>query len=229
MTTETETRAIEMPPMRDLDATITMRQGETRPDRITGRVVPDVVKMVEIVIGEDVTGHEGAVSSSSWAHQLARRRQQAHAAALTPTSSANRWITRAVSLLWSLVSTAVAQANAALAAADLPERIAVQRTSDEYRLTLPGPDGLQRHIAFFVGVRAIGDHASGGLQITTSETRARIYAVPMPERDRVRWVIPASGQDLTAQTVDDVLLSVFGDDPGATARLSASFSIGDGL
>lgn len=228
MTTETrtETRAIEMPPVRGLEATL--KQGATRPDRITGRVAPGVVKMVEIAIGEDVTGHESAVSSS-WAHQFARCRQQAHAAALTSSSSAAGWITRAVSLLWSLVDTAVDQANAALAVADLPERIAVQRTSREYRLTLPGPDGAQRHIAFFAGVRAIGDHASGGLQITTSETRARIYAVPMPECDRVRWIIPASGQELTAQTVDDVLLSMFGDDPGATARLSASFSIDDGL
>jgi hypothetical protein len=138
---------------------------------------------------------------------------------------AQAWIPGAVAALWTLWDEAVTQATAALVQAGLPERILTMRTDREYRLGLEGAEGDARYIRTFVGLRAVNGHASGGAQIGTSATRATIYLVPSVEGGRLRWLVPATGTEFTARVVDDLLLSVFANDPAATRRLGPYFSI----
>lgn len=123
-----------------------------------------------------------------------------------------------------LVDAAVAQANAALAASGLDERIATSRDVWEYRLEATGWGGAQRSIAVEVGLRAVGSHVSGGARITTSETRSCIDLAPRLEGDRPRWVVRRTGHELSAGIIDNLILSVFGDDSVATKRLDGLFS-----
>ncbi len=160
-----------------------------------------------------------------WADRLAQRRIRAHEALLAVQAGAAPWLPDAVALLWSLIDAAVAEVNVALEHAGLDERIAVRRLGHEYGLSAPGPDGVPRHVAFFVGARAMGGHILGGVSVTTSETRATIGLVPTDEGGRVRWLIPPAEREVTAGFVDDLLLSVFGDDPTATTRLSRYYTI----
>ena len=121
------------------------------------------------------------------------------------------------------------QANAALEHAGLTERIVTRRTSREYWLSMEGPSGVPRHIAVFVGLRAVEGHASGGAQVTTSETRATIYLVPWIDGGRLRWIVSRTGKEFTACVINDLLLSVFSDDPAATVRLSSYFSLNESI
>lgn len=88
--------------------------------------------------------------------------------------------------------------------------------------------GDARYIRLFVGLRSVDGHISGGAQITTSATRATIYLIPAVVGGRLRWRMAATGSEFTARIVDDLLLSVFANDPAATLRLGPSFSIDDG-
>lgn len=125
--------------------------------------------------------------------------------------------------------TAVREANAALERTGLSERIAVRHSGDEYWMTAPDPQGGARSIAVFARLRAVKGQVSGGAQITTSETRATVYLVPTIEGGRLRWLLPRTGTEFTARIVDDLLLSVFGNDPAATRRLSPYFSLDEGF
>jgi hypothetical protein len=172
-------------------------------------------------------------STPAWADHLVRRVQQGHDAPMATQVPAAEWIPGAIAALWTLLDEAVAQATAALARAGLPERILTRRTEREYWLSMSGPDGAPRQIALFASLRAVHGHASGGAQLTTSQTRASIYLVPSLAGGRLRWLVPAaaaactkpSGAEFTARVVDDLLLSVFGDDPAATLRLAPYFSL----
>ena len=78
-------------------------------------------------------------------------------------------------------------------------------------------------------MRAVKGQVSGGAQITTSETRATIYLIPSIDGGRLRWMLPRTGTEFTARVVDDLLLSVFGNDPAAARRLAPAFSSDESL
>jgi hypothetical protein len=75
----------------------------------------------------------------------------------------------------------------------------------------------------------VAGHASGGAQVMTSETHATIYLVPSIDGGRPRWIVPRTGQEFTARVLNDLLLSVFSDDPAATVQLSAYFSLNESI
>lgn len=170
------------------------------------------------------TSELGRVETPAWARRFAQRVTHIQEAIPDIEMEAEARVDGAISLLWSLLDTAVAQANAALADAGLDERIALHRGEDEYRLQGVGWAGELRSIAVLMSVRIVGGHASGGAQITTSGTRARIDLIPPTEGTGPHWLIPQTAHELTAHVVDDLLLSVFGDDPGATGRLYPLYS-----
>ena len=167
------------------------------------------------------------VETSAWARRFAQRVAHTQEAIPDIAMEAEAQVTGAIGLLWSLLDTAVAQANAALADAGLGARITLHRGADEYRLQGMGWAGEPRSIAVLMSVRLVGGHASGGAQITTSGTRARIDLIPHLEGTGPHWLIPQTAHELTAHVVDDLLLSVFGDDPGATGRLSPLYNSTD--
>jgi hypothetical protein len=167
--------------------------------------------------------------TAAWAERLAQRRRHAQEAVPTREMRAEEWIPGAITALWALLDEAVEQANAALEDAGLAERIGTRRTSWEYWLSMAGPGGEPREMALFVSLRAVEGRASGGAQITTSQTRATIYLVPAVHGGRLRWIVARTGRDFTPHVVDDLLLSVFGDDPAATVRLSPYFSLEEGM
>ena len=161
----------------------------------------------------------------AWAEQLASRLQQAHVTAAAAVVPVEEWIRGAIAALWTLWDDAVVQATAALAQAGLPERILTLRSEHEYRLEIACAEGEPRRIWLFAGLRTVDGHASGGAQITTSSTRATIYLVPSVDGGCLRWRVPATGTEFTARVVDDLLLSVFANDPAATCRVGPYFSI----
>lgn len=169
-----------------------------------------------------------APDAAPWADRLAQRRRCLQEAAQRPRETVEAWIPGAIALLWTLFDQAVEQATSALKQAGLGERIVTRRTSREYWLAMAGPAGGERQIAVFVSLRAAEDRAYGGAQITTSQTRAAIHLVPQVEGGRLRWLMPATETAFTAHVVDDLLLSVFADDPAATARLSRCFTMEEG-
>jgi len=170
------------------------------------------------------TPKRGHAETPTWARRFAQR--VAHSQETIPDSAmeAEAQVTGAIGLLWSFLDTAVAQANAALADAGVGERITLHRAEDAYRLQGVGWAGEPRSIDVLVSLRVLGAHASGGAQITTSGTRAHIDLVSPVDGTRPRWLIPRTDHELTAHVVDDLLLSVFGDDPAATGRLSPLYS-----
>jgi hypothetical protein len=175
-------------------------------------------------MGETDETHE---RTAAWAELLAQRLQHAHDATPATAPRAEEWIPEAVAALWTLWDEAVAQATAALVHAGLSERIVTVRTDHEYRLGMEAVEGDARYIRIFVGLRAVNGHASGGAQITISTTRATIYLVPAMAEGRPRWLIPATGTEFTARLVDDLLLSVFANDPAATRRVGRYVSVED--
>jgi hypothetical protein len=178
---------------------------------------------------EEMTMEEQALPVPAWAERLAQRVRHAHEPVPPNGPSPEEWIPGATAVLWAQFDEAVRQANAALEQSGLSERIAVRHAGDEYWLTAPGPLGGERSIAVFARLRAVKGQVSGGAQITMSETRATVYLTPSIAGGRLRWVMPRTGTEFTARVVDDLLLSVFGNDPAATQRLSPSFSLDEGL
>ena len=164
-----------------------------------------------------------------WAARLAQRRRHAQDAVPAREVRAEEWIPGAITVLWTLIDEAVEQANAALEDVGLAERIGTRRTSWEYWLSMVGPGGEPREVALFVSLQAVEGRASGGAQITTSQTRATIYLVPSVHGGRLRWIAARTGRDFTPHVVDDLLLSVFSDDPTATVRLAPYFSLDESV
>lgn len=165
-----------------------------------------------------------ATTPSTWADRLAGRLEHAHEAAKVEEVTAEAWVPGAITALWRLFDDAVAQATQALERADLPDRILTRRTGREYWLEMQGPAGERRQIVLFVSLRVADGKAVGGAQITTSQTRAALYLHPTVEGEHLRWLAMRTGTPFTARVVDDLLLSVFGDDPMATRRLAPYLS-----
>ena len=156
-------------------------------------------------------------AEDDWAERLARhRRPKPH----TQEAPATQPLLAAVAGLWELFDQARLQANAALARAGVPERISVRRTSIERHYGLAGPDGGSRTIAVFVNVPVVHDHLLGGVEISNSQTRQPISLAPVLEAGTVRWQVASLGTWFDEDLVHNLFLSVFGDDPIATARLS---------
>jgi hypothetical protein len=164
-----------------------------------------------------------------WAERLAQRRRHTQEAEPAGEARAEEWIPGAITALWALIDEAVEQANAALEDAGLAERIGTRRTSRECWLSMAGPGGAPREMTLFVSLQAVERRASGGAQITTSQTRATIYLVPSVHDGRLRWIVARTGRAFTPHVVDDLLLSVFGDDPAATIRLAPYFSLDESV
>jgi hypothetical protein len=189
------------------------------------------------MISEDKTMHtttkvlpgEVHERTASWAERLAQHRLHTREDAPAGAVRADEWVPGAITALWALIDDAVEQANAALEHAGLAERIGARRTSQECWLAMTGPGGEPRHIAVFMSLRPAEGRASGGAHVTTSQTRATIYLVPSVDSGRLRWLVSQTGNEFTARVVDDLLLSVFGDDPAATIRLSRYFSLGESV
>jgi hypothetical protein len=55
-----------------------------------------------------------------------------------------------------------------------------------------------------------------------------MHLAPSIEGGRLRWLVPAAGAEFSARVVDDLILSVFADDPTAATRLTDYFSLDDG-
>ena len=163
-------------------------------------------------------------STLTWTDQLVRDRQ--HSKKDAPTPAVHDWAAQACAVLWTLFQESVDQANDALVAEGLTERLTITAHDHGYQVSLNG-DGPQHQIRVDTGLRQVGDHLSGGAQITTSATRATIYLVTELTAAGPRWTIPASGCAFTATHVGDLLLGVFGDDGAAISRLLPCFSLGD--
>jgi hypothetical protein len=163
--------------------------------------------------------------AQTWADRLAKRRQYHQLSLHAPVPGAT-WAPGAIDLLWEIIDTAVVEGNDALERSGLSERIAERQTPHERRLSLEGLDGRPRHITVFANLRVLEGRVSGGASIDTSESGASIYLTPSIQGDRLRWLIVGANTEFTAQVADDLLLSVFSDDPAATNRLMPCFSLG---
>src|SRR5437764_11460847 len=112
-----------------------------------------------------------------WAERFAQRRRHIQDAVPVGAAQDEDWIPRAVGALWALLDDAVEHANAALEQAGLAERIDTRRTNwerqtnGEYALSMAGQGGEHRQIVVFVSLRGVEGRASGGAQVTTSQTR----------------------------------------------------------
>ncbi|HZS92843.1 MAG TPA: hypothetical protein VFE42_35815 [Chloroflexota bacterium] len=182
----------------------------------------DVIQHTNLVDTQRINAAEPA---QTWAERLAQRRQYHPASPHNPLLGA-AWAPGAIEVLWGIIDAAVAEANAALERSGLPERIGVRRTPHERYLSLDGLDGRPRYISVFANLRVLEGRVSGGATINTSESRAAIHLVPSVQSDRLRWIVVGPGTEFTAQVADDLLLSVFSDDPAASSRLLPYFSLG---
>ncbi|HXT38101.1 MAG TPA: hypothetical protein VN837_21200 [Chloroflexota bacterium] len=161
-------------------------------------------------------GHTSNHKTGPWATALARRVHgagAAHPTALDP-------LPMMVEALWSLFDAARTEANAALAQAGVPERIALEATPNERRYVLTEPSGLQRSLSITLTLAVIDRQPCGWASIRDSGSRAGIHLVPRVEQGNVSWQVAAPKARLTPVVVHDLFLSVFADDPAATLRLS---------
>ena len=152
-----------------------------------------------------------------WADQLAR-----HRCPKPPTgeSPLDKILANGVAALWDLFDQARLQANTAFERADVPERIIVHHASNARSYTLVSPAGSERTISVSINMPIVHDQIFGGIRIGDSRSRQSISLMPILEADTIRWQVVSLGRQLDAGLVQDLFLSVFGDDPMATARLS---------
>src|SRR5690348_8593421 len=154
--------------------------------------------------------------AQTWADRLAQRRCNHPLTPQNPVLGA-AWAPGAIEVLWAIIDMAVAEGNAALERSGLDECISVRQTPHERLLSMEGFDGRLRQIAVFANLRVLDGRVSGGAAINTSESRAAIHLVPPILGDRLRWLVVGAGTEFTAQVANDLLLSVFSDDPAATS------------
>ncbi len=167
-----------------------------------------------------------ASDTAAWTQRLAQGRWRTREAIQTPARSGDElWIPAAMEALWTLFDTAIEQANDALEQAGLADRITGRRTAQEYRVTMEEPSEEQRHIIAFASLQAVHGHASGGVLITTSATRAAIHLLPTCDKGLPRWIVAATQEEFTADDLNDLFLVSFGDDATATTRLCGLFSL----
>jgi hypothetical protein len=156
----------------------------------------------------------------SWGERLARGRRHTQEAAQAGGVRVEHWIPGAIRELRTLFDEAALEANAALEEAGLADRI--EQDGRYFRLRGPHSQG---YIAISISLRAVDGQASGGAEITSSETRAIIHLTPRETDGTVCWIVRGTGAAFTGESVHDLFLSVFGDEPGATARLLPCFSL----
>jgi hypothetical protein len=160
--------------------------------------------------------------SLSWADRLALSRRPV--SPLTVRAPDGAHLAAALALFWTPFEHAVAQANRALARLGLKDRLDIQRTGSQRWISFAGPEGRERAISIFITARTRDGQIAGGAILTTSQMRTAIYVSPVLEAGKVRWVVPATDMPFTADMVNDLFLSEFGDDPvaaGSFAPLSA--------
>ncbi len=152
-----------------------------------------------------------------WADQLARRRCPKPEAHETPSGAI---LLKAVAELWGVFDTAALQINEALERSGVDERCLMQHASNERTYTLAGPDGTERTISISINVQMANEHMFGGVCIGNSQTRLSMALMPTPADDSILWQVASMGKQFDDDLVHDLFLSVFDDDPMATARLS---------
>lgn len=158
-----------------------------------------------------------AGSGDNWTARLATNRAARHA----PRPAVERRdVARAAQDLWTLFDDTTAEANRAAALLGDVEPILVQGKEHERWYRTIGPDGTPRAIGVTISVLTTCDGDFAYARISTSQTRCTIDLVPISRGPRVRWVSPTSGDELSLDVLHDLFLSVFADDPQATARLS---------
>jgi hypothetical protein len=164
--------------------------------------------------------HKSSVAESdskTWAAVLAKCRhlESDHAR----TESAQVPHSDAVAL-WVLFDEAVAAANAALEREGLPERITVEGDDLERSYSLADNSGHPREIKVTFAPGSEDNDLSGGALLSFSNTRGCIRLVPRVAGYKLRWLVASRATEFTTDLVHDLFLSVFGDDPLATFRLS---------
>lgn len=161
-----------------------------------------------------------SVPAPAWAERLAESRARIRAMANTVHRSDDDWIPDAEAVLWGLFDPAVAAANTIFERVGLPERIERRGV----QLVTTGVEG-QRCINIHVTLRSAGGRASGGAVLTTNVTHAVIYLAPCCVGAAIAWSLLTTGAPFTAESVRDLILAVFGDDPEATQRISPWFNL----
>jgi hypothetical protein len=156
-------------------------------------------------------------AGDTWADRLARCRLPEGVAHQTPVGKP---LLDALAVMWELFDQACRQANEAMDRVGVPERITVWRADNERRYCMAGPDGGSRTISVFVNVPVVQEHISGGVEISNSQSRQPISLVPVLEAGLIRWQVAPLGVRFDEDLVRNLFLSVFGDDPVATALLS---------
>ncbi len=160
---------------------------------------------------------ESQGAGDDWAEQLAQCRRPKPQTDEAPLGNP---LLESMAVLWELFDTARLQANDALERAGVLERISLQRTGNERRYVLVGPDGSSRTISIFVNMPVVNGQVFGGVYIGNSQTRQPIFLVPVLQAHKVQWQVESMGIEFDKDLVHDLFLSVFGDDPMATCRLS---------
>lgn len=156
-------------------------------------------------------------AGDTWAERLARRQLPE---AVTPATPAAKLLLDAIAGLWELFDQARVQANEALERLGAPARISMGREGNERRYGLVDPEGGSRTITVFINASVAHEHIFGGVAISNSQTRQPISLVPVLEPTAVRWQVASLGIWFDEDLVHNLFLSVFADDPIATARLS---------
>jgi hypothetical protein len=134
-----------------------------------------------------------------------------------PDEPTTAWVQEAIDQLTGMFDLAVKQANATLARLGAPQRIIAEQIANERRFTYLTADGSERRISVFLTLRPAG---GGSAYLGTSQSRAYIYLVPVMEKGRPAWRVEKADEPFVADTIHDLFLSVFGDDPVATLHLS---------
>jgi hypothetical protein len=122
--------------------------------------------------------------------------------------------------LWVLFDEAVVAANAALEREGLVDRISVEGDELERVYSLVDASGRPREIKVAFAKGSEDNELSSAALLTFSTTRGRIRLVPRINGYKLRWLVASRATEFTPDLVHDLFLSVFGDDPLATFRLS---------
>jgi hypothetical protein len=166
---------------------------------------------------KQTTTTEPGRSDDGWADRLAAR---CHVLVDRQSLETTDLVLDAGTALWALFDRATDAANKALARAGVPERIIVERSGAEGVYGLTGPDDTYREIRVTLTISVAHGLCCGGASIATSQTRLFGYLEPISSEERTLWRVGHSGPEFTPEVVHDLFLSVFGDDPAATQRLS---------
>jgi len=156
----------------------------------------------------------------AWAERLAESRARIRAMANAVHRSDDDWIPDAEAVLWGLFDPAVEVANTIFERVGMPERIERRGV----QLVTTGVES-QRRINVHVTLRSAGGRASGGAVLTTNVTHAVIYLVPCCIGAGIAWSLLTTGAPFTTESVHDLILAVFGDDPEATQHISPWFNL----